>query len=111
MKSQSVNVVANPDNPMARRKRVQFIGHLLVADCSSLDYLAATNVMQTGAGASVISPVGLRAPVVASMRKTTMLLDSWLATRRNLPVGSMEKLRGVFPMVGYSSLSLRLPFT
>src|SRR6266852_2365019 len=81
MKSQYVNVVANPDNTTASRKRVQFIGHLLAADCSALDYLAAINVMQTGAGASVISPVG-----------------------------SMEKLRGVFPIVGYSSLSLRVPF-
>src|SRR4029077_8587439 len=110
MKSQSVNVAANPDNTTARRKRVQFIGHLLAADCSALDYLEATNVMQTGAGTSAISPVGLSAPVVESMRKMTMLLDSWLAARRNLPVGSMAKLRGVFPMVGYSSLSLRVPF-
>src|SRR6266436_7119573 len=109
MKSQSVNVVANPDITTASKNRVQFIGHLLAADCSALDYLAATNVMQTGAGASVTSPVGLRAPVVGSIRKMTILLDSWLAARRNLPVGSMAKLRGVFPMVGYSFLSCSVP--
>src|SRR6266481_8053340 len=109
MKSQSVNVAANPDNTTARRKRVQFIGHLLAADCSAFDYLAATNVMQTGAGTSAISPVGLSAPMVESMRKMTMLLDSWLAARRNLPVGSIAKLRGVFPMVGYSSFRWRVP--
>src|SRR6266436_5110213 len=88
MKSQSVNVVANPDKTTARGKRVQFIGHLLAADCSVTRYRTATNVMQTGAGAFVTSPVGLRAPVV----------------------GSMAKLRGVFPMVGYSSLRWRVPF-
>src|SRR6266481_4661047 len=81
MKSQSVNVVANPDKTTARRKRVQFIGHLLAADCSVTRYRTATNVIQTGAGAFVTSPVG-----------------------------SMAKLRGVFPMVGYSSLRWRVPF-
>src|SRR5713101_3373835 len=110
MNSKSGNVVANPDKTTARRKRVQFIGHLLAADCSVTRYRTATNVMQTGAGAFVTSPVGLRAPVVESMRKVTMLLDSCLAARRNFPVGSMAKLRGVFPMVGYSSLRWRVPF-
>src|ERR1700740_2214878 len=71
---------------------------------------SATKIMQTGAGTSAISPVGVRAPVMESMRKMTMLSDAWLAARRNLPVGSMAKLRGVFPMVGYSSLSFRVPF-
>src|SRR5712692_10081016 len=69
----------------------------LVADCSVAGYRAATNVMQTGAGAWVISPVGLRAPVVESMRKMTMLLDSWLAASRNLPVGSMVSCAEFFP--------------
>src|SRR5712675_161300 len=65
--------------------------------------------MQTGAGTWTGSPVGLSAPVMASIRKVTMVLDSWLAARKNLPVGSMAKLRGVFPMVGYSFLSWSVP--
>src|ERR1700730_2576095 len=110
MNSQSLNVVTNPDSTSARRNRVQFIGHLSVVNCSATPYGAATKVMQTGAGASATSPVGVSAPVVASMRKVTMLLDAWLAARRNLPVGSIAKLRGVFPMVGYSFLRLSVPF-
>src|SRR4029077_7005638 len=105
MNSQSVKDATIPESTTASRKRGQIIGHLLPADCSATDYLAATNVMQTGAGASTMSPVGVSAPVMASMRKVTTLLDSWLAARRNFPVGSMAKLRGVFPMVGYSFLS------
>src|ERR1700686_3765329 len=111
MRSQSLNVVANPDSTIARRNRVQFMGHLGAANCSAMPYGAATKVMQTGAGASATSPVGVSAPVVASMRKVTMLLDAWLAARRNLPVGSMAKLRGVFPIVGYSFLRFRVPFS
>src|ERR1700732_3536446 len=110
MKSQSVMDVASPDSTTARRKRVQFIGHLSAADWSAAAYFTATKVMQTGAGASAMSPVGVNAPVTESMRKVTMLLDSWLAARRNLPVGSMAKLRGVFPIVGYSFFSWSVPF-
>src|SRR6266851_6836770 len=98
-----------PESNTARRKRVQFIGYPLVADCSARRYGAATNVTQTGAGASTMSPVGDRRPVAESIRNVTMLSDSWLAARRNLPVGSMAKLRGVLPMVGYSFLSWSVP--
>src|SRR5712675_2771188 len=77
--------------------------------CRAARQRTATKTMHTGAGASTTSPVGDSAPVMASMRKVTMLLDSWLAARRNLPVGSMAKLRGVFHMVGYSFLSWSVP--
>ena len=54
-------------------------------------------VTQTGAPTSRMSPVGVKPPVFWSMRKTTMLSESWLAAKRNAPVGSMAKLRGILP--------------
>src|SRR5260370_39227338 len=111
MKSQSVMDVANPDTTTARKKRVQFIGHLLVADCNAMHYRTATNVRHTGAGTSTPSPVGVSLPVVASIRNTTMFPDSWFAASRNLPAGSIVKLRGVFPIVGNSPMSLSVPLT
>ena len=40
------------------------------------------NVMHVGAGTSNICPVAFNLPVPGSMSKTTMLSESWLATRR-----------------------------
>ena len=45
-------------------------------------------------------PVAVSRPVAPSMRKTTMLSDSWFATNSHDPVGSRAKLRGRFPLVG-----------
>src|SRR5260370_30844382 len=111
MKSQSVMDVANQEITTARRKRVQFIGHLLVADCNAMHYRTATNVRHTGAGTSTPSPVGVSLPVDASIRNTTMFPDSWFAASRNLPAGSIGKLRAVFPIVGNSPISLSGPLT
>src|SRR5208337_3705210 len=38
------------------------------------------------------------------------LSESWLATNRYAPVGSIVKLRGVFPSVGACARSVRVPF-
>jgi len=54
------------------------------------------NRIQTGLPTEILLPVGSRAPVFWSIRKTTTLLPPWLATRQNLPVGSILKFRGVF---------------
>src|SRR6266849_390731 len=97
-----IEIIFSPEGLLILRRASEQLGYKR--------HGSATKMMQTGAGTSAISPVGVRAPVVESMRKMTMLLDAWLAARRNLPVGSMAELRGVFPMVGYSSLSLRVPF-
>ena len=51
--------------------------------------------MQTGLETAILCPVGSSVPVCGSIRKTTMLSPSWLATRQNVPVGSMLKFRGV----------------
>ena len=53
--------------------------------------------MQTGVGTSVTLPVGESSPVCSSMRNVTIVSVSWLAASRNLPVGSIAKLRGVLP--------------
>src|SRR6266700_7513026 len=50
---------------------------------------AATNVMSTGDGALSTCPLAVRRPVLGSIWKTTMSLDSWLATNRREPVGSI----------------------
>lgn len=42
----------------------------------------ATNFTQTGEGTSSTWPVGVKCPVCGSTRKTTMLLEAWLAANR-----------------------------
>src|SRR5437016_7942879 len=60
-------------------------------------YRTLAKVTETGAPTSKTSPVAVKPPVFGSMRKMTMLSESWLAARRNAPDGSMAKLRGVLP--------------
>jgi len=60
-----------------------------------LDHSAGVqNFRQTGLGTLIECPVVVSAPLVGSIRKTTTLSRSWLATSRNCPLGSMAKLRG-----------------
>ncbi len=73
-------------------------------------YCAGTNVTQTGLPASSVSPVGVSLPVLASIRKTAILSESWCAARRNAPVGSIAKLRGVLPPEGVRSTGVSVPF-
>ena len=49
----------------------------------------------TGVGTAALPSVGDSLPVSASMRNTSTVPPSWLATRQNLPLGSTAKLRGV----------------
>lgn len=76
-------------------------GRLNVNGCRDAveHYSVFTNFTHTGAPTSTIFPVGVSWPVLASMRKTTMLSDFWFAAKRNLPVGSISKLRGSLPPV------------
>src|SRR5581483_7864670 len=67
------------------------------------------NFTHIGVGTSRVLPVGVRRPLCWSMRKTTIVSESWLAARRNLPVGSMPKWRGVLPWVGTWATSDTLP--
>jgi hypothetical protein len=48
-------------------------------------YGIGTNVTQEGSEISMDWPVRARRPVVGSMRKTTMVSESWLAARRRFP--------------------------
>src|SRR2546422_7027353 len=56
---------------------------------------SATNVTQAGEGTMASLPVAIRRPVWGSIRKTTRLSESWFATTKYEPVGSIAKLRGV----------------
>src|SRR3954470_23795078 len=69
----------------------------------------ARNVTHTGDGTVATVPVGVRAPLVSSILKTTTVSESWLAANRNLPVGSMPKLRGVLPPVRSLPAAVSLP--
>src|SRR5207245_1609695 len=71
---------------------------------------SATNFTQTGEGTSGTLPFGVKRPVLASIRKTTRLSESWLATTIYEPVGSIAKFRGVFPCVETSSTGVSVPF-
>lgn len=66
------------------------------------------NRMHTGLETATLCPVGSSDPVAGSIRKTATLSPSWLATRQNLPVGSMLKLRG-FLSVGSHSVNVSVP--
>src|SRR5437870_5549049 len=48
-------------------------------------------------------------PFDGSLRKITMVSESWLAARRYEPDGTMAKLRGVFPSVGTSWMGDNFP--
>src|SRR5262245_8805661 len=61
---------------------------------SGVVYSWGTNFTHTGAGTSATIPVGVNPPDFWSIAKTTMLSLFWLATRQNLPLGSILKLRG-----------------
>ena len=67
------------------------------------------NLMQTGNGICVSTPVGFIKPVVASLSKITILLESWLATKINLPSGVKAKFRGVLPPEGMATLNVSSP--
>ena len=58
------------------------------------------NFTHTGVGTGVTARVGWSRPVRGSMRNVTMVSVSWFAASRNLPVGSMPKLRGVLALGG-----------
>ena len=55
------------------------------------------NFIHCGRGTSNWNPVYSSSPVVLFILKHVMLLVSWFATKTNLPVGSIAKLRGVSP--------------
>src|ERR1700757_1492524 len=66
-------------------------------------------LMQTGLLIFAVWPVALSVPFWGSMRKTTIVLESWFSARRKAPVGSMAKLRGVLPWVGSKPTEVSLP--
>src|ERR1043166_114854 len=67
------------------------------------------NRTQTGLGTSAWCPVGEGIPVLGSILKTTMLFESWFAAMRNAPLGSIPKLRGIFPPVGQWPFAVSFP--
>src|SRR5579862_3708718 len=67
------------------------------------------NFTHTGLGTWTSCPVGLGIPVFSSMANTTTLLEFWFAAIRNLPVGSMPKLRGTLPPVDWWPAAVRWP--
>jgi uncharacterized protein DUF421 len=72
-------------------------------------YSIGTNFTQTGWDISRTLSVAVRRPVWALIRKITMLSDFSLAANRSVPVGSISKLRGLWPFVGTYSISVRVP--
>src|SRR4051794_38571671 len=58
-----------------------------------------TNSTHTGLGTCATVPVGASLPDSASILNTTTVSDPWFAASRNVPVGSIAKLRGVLPWV------------
>ena len=62
--------------------------------CARFSYRKTTH---TGLATSIVFPVGVSRPVFLSIRNSTILSESWFAARRKDPVGSILKLRGVFP--------------
>ena len=62
-------------------------------------YLGCTKRMQTGLGTFTGLPTDSRSPNSGSIAKTKISLVLWFAASRYRPVGSIVKLRGVFPPV------------
>ena len=58
------------------------------------------NLTQTGVGTCITCPVERSFPVFGSIRNGTTVSESWFAARKNLPAGSIAKLRGVLPRSG-----------
>src|SRR5579859_3706131 len=56
---------------------------------------------QAGVGTWVLCSVSARRPLRWSMRKIVMRSESWFATSKKVPVGSMAKLRGVWPLANW----------
>jgi hypothetical protein len=69
-----------------------------------------TNLTHTGMLTCKVVPVGVRRPVVGSIRKRTMLFEFWFAAMSQDPVGSIPKLRGVLPWVDTCSTGVSVPF-
>jgi len=65
-----------------------------VQSSRSTFFAAHRNRMQTGLETVILCRVGSSTPVSGSIRNTTTLSPSWLATRQNLPVESILKFRG-----------------
>src|SRR5688572_7283091 len=65
--------------------------------------------MLTGAPTLIGSPDGDSAPVDASMLNTATVFDRWFPAINQRPLGSMAKLRGVWPRVGSYSTSVSAP--
>ena len=65
--------------------------------------------MHTGLGTSSDVPVNVSRPVAWSIANTVTVFESWPPARRNRPVGSRTKFRGVLPRIGSTPRSVRLP--
>jgi endonuclease-8 len=72
-------------------------------------YSASRNARLTGEITPPVSPTLLKRPDLESIRKVTMLSESWFAASRNLPLGSMAKQRGLFPPLATVSTISRVP--
>src|SRR6476660_1507465 len=78
--------------------------------CHATYFCDGTNTMLTGTSIFKSVLVGVRRPVVLSMRKSKTLPVSSLAENKYEPVGSIAKLRGMVPPGGTCSTSVRVPF-
>ena len=67
------------------------------------------NFTHAGGDTVILAPVACSLPVSVSIRKTTTLFEILLATRRKLPLGSMQKFLGHFPPLGSWPAGVSLP--
>ena len=127
----SIVVVENNDDSVAPES--SFFGHMsqsastaVASFFSDLPFSGEVNLLTTGAFApgrlfssetlprgvayvAIGAPTGEGSPLVASTRITVTVPESWLPTRRNRPVSSIRKWRGVWPPVGTRVMAPSLP--
>jgi hypothetical protein len=65
--------------------------------------------MHTGLGTSSDWPVNVSRPVAWSIANTVTVFESWPPARRNFPVGSSTKFRGVLPRIGSTPVNVSRP--
>src|SRR5215831_1412726 len=75
----------------------------------SWTHFSGTKITQVGEAIPSIRNIADSSPLAGSIWKTWMLLESWFAANSHLPVGSIAKLRGIFPPVEIRCTKVRVP--